>query len=325
MAEEIVSSVSYITDRYVAYPGESLHFSVRVQANRLPEGVLVVLLPRELELETYEVDRGDVHRETFVSDSPEGTQIAWRLPANDAQAEFNLEIVTVLQHPGQELYMEYLVSNAFLYDADGQEYGTESVRIMVKTQGNYMNFLPEIYRKDDLMGRFLMLFESFWKPIEQQIRQVSCYFDPDLTPESMLPWLASWVGAYWDEYLPVDRQRLLLRTAVSHYQRRGTRYALEEFLKVYSNGEVEVTEHPARNLVLSEDARMGRRIALGKGNSPHTFSVDVKMPLDSFNIPETMDEKTIEHVFRQKLNAMITLHKPAHTDHQLSLELIKSN
>ena len=214
-----------------------------------------------------------------------------------------------------------LSSEAVLRDAQGFVVDSETARVKVNTQAAYLRYLPELFRKDDLMSRFLMMFESFWKPIEEQIGQISNYFDPDLTPEAMLPWLATWVGAYWDELLPDKRKRMLIRVAASHYQRRGTKAILEEYLRLYTAGQVEITEHPAYNLVLGESARLGPKVALGLHNHPHTFTVDIRMSRYDFDIPQDLDAALVEKVFRQKLNTIIELHKPAHTAHILNIEL----
>ena len=99
----------------------------------------------------------------------------------------------------------------------------------------------------------------FLAPLESQVAQSDGYYDPDLTPEGFLPWLATWIGVAWDDSLPVARQRRLLGEALRLYQKRGTRAALEEYLRIYSGGEVEIVEHRAQNFSLGM-RRAGARI-----------------------------------------------------------------
>src|SRR5262249_20365856 len=70
----------------------------------------------------------------------------------------------------------------------------------------------------EVMARFLMLFESFWAPIEGQIDNLPLYFDPAFTPLKLLPWLASWVDLTLDDHWPEAKRRQLLRAAVSLYR-----------------------------------------------------------------------------------------------------------
>lgn len=316
---ETVCSISHIAERYNAYPGETMRLYTRIQANRQAELTLSVRLPRGIEFMAFQPPQGLSAQALQVLDDAAGTQLRYPFTASD-QGEYEFTTEGVLLNPEQDTF---LVSDASAAAPDGREMCFEAVRIALKVQGKYMNYLPELYRTDELMGRFLMLFESFWGPIEQQVRQVDWYFDPDLTPAKMLPWLSTWVGAFWDETLPEARQRQLLRNAVSHYQRRGTREALEEFLALYTGGRVSITEQPARNLVLGAGARMGQRVALGTGNAPHSFTVDVSVPADNFNIPAGMEPAVVDNLFRKKLETIINLHKPAHTVHTLKLEVIR--
>lgn len=64
---------------------------------------------------------------------------------------------------------------------------------------SYLQYLPAIYRDNMFLGRFLCIMESVMKPIEGIIDNIACYFDPYLTPEEFLPWLAGWVGLTQDE------------------------------------------------------------------------------------------------------------------------------
>jgi phage tail-like protein len=311
-------SFSHVPDFYNRYPGEEARFFTSLVLEKcLPGAVLSVALPPGLELIEHTVAEPEAAHTTFVRDLTAGQVVDLHL-GSDMTPGTRLEIVTRTRvaNPGKEVY---LVSVAELRDSRGELVCSESTRIAVRTAGSYMNHLPEIYHGNDFMGRFLMLFESFWKPISQQIDQVDVYFDPKLTPSGFLPWLASWLGVTWDDSLPEERKRKLLEVAISLYQRRGTRGALEDYLRIYTGGEVEIIEHRAQNFVLGPETRLGAAVALGRQNLPHTFSVNVEVDPLEIERMDARDEARNESAYRQKLEAIIELRKPAHTAFRLNL------
>ena len=102
---------------------------------------------------------------------------------------------------------------------------------MISAQGSYLKYLPAIYSESDFMGRFLMIFESVLGPLESMIDNMAYYWDPGISPEELLPWLASWLGLDIDSSWPVERRRELVRSADYLFRCRGTRRALREFLR----------------------------------------------------------------------------------------------
>ena len=144
----------------------------------------------------------------------------------------------------------------------------ESASITVKAKGRYLKYLPRVFEEqDELMGRFLMLFESFWAPIEGQIDAVHHYFDPALMPLDLLPWLASWVDLTLDDHWPEAKRRQLLKAAVSLYRKRGTRRGLQEYLEIYTGAQVRVSEHGAQQL--SPGAERAAGTGRGAGHPEH--------------------------------------------------------
>jgi phage tail-like protein len=172
------------------------------------------------------------------------------------------------------------------------------------------------------MGRFLMLFESFWAPIEKQIEAAALYFDPLFTPVELLPWLAAWVDLTLDERWPEAKRRRLLRSAVALYRKRGTRPGLQEYLEIYTGAEVKITEHGAHNFRLGPNARLGPGVALGTINQPHTFTVTAYLPAgDGDGHVQTPEQRARFAAERQRmLEMIIEAEKPAHTSYRLRLE-----
>jgi phage tail-like protein len=199
----------------------------------------------------------------------------------------------------------------------------------VWAKGRYLRYLPELYAQDELMGRFLMLFESFWAPIETQTDNVRCYLDPGMTPTRFLPWLASWLGLELDGRLPEERRRQLIQSAISLHRRRGTKQALQEYLEIYTEGEAQIIEHRAKNLRLGPGARLGPGVALGLNNRPHTFTVVLHVPPVSSSVDEAggfpNERARLEAERRRTIEAIIEAEKPAHTGYTLRIETLTSS
>jgi phage tail-like protein len=197
----------------------------------------------------------------------------------------------------------------------------ESADIAVSAKGAYLKYLPAIYAdSDELMGRFIMLFESFWAPIEQQIEAGALYYDAGFTPSELLPWLATWVDLSLDERWPEEKRRELLRRAVSLYRKRGTRAGLQEYLEIYTGAQVKISESGADNFTLGPQARLGPGIALGTLNQPHTFTVTAFLPAGELAGASPEARARFEAERQRMIEAIIEAEKPAHTSYVLKLE-----
>jgi phage tail-like protein len=113
----------------------------------------------------------------------------------------------------------------------------------------YLDYLPDIFRDDEFLGRFLLIFESVWEPLEQRQDHLHRYFDPKTAPSSFLPWLASWMDlprmANWPE--PVVRNLIAEATELNRW--RGSRYGLSRLLEAATGGVVSIREDPSRPYV----------------------------------------------------------------------------
>ena len=359
------SSLAHIASHYKAHPGEELRLSTRLRYN-LPKSAaggaaadhldiqekpaggatLTVFLPEGVELASYDPLTSQVVRNVTVEDIPDGTAVHWKLAPG---IEFSERSKTASQFAeftcraviAHNLTYEYsspesgrstfLHSRAELRDVDGMLVDSEALRVVVNNQSRLMRYLPEIYHEAEFLGRFLMLFEGFWQPIEQRIQHSQVFYDPRLAPASFLPWLGEWIGVTLDENLPEQSQRRLLSTAINLYRQRGTRRAMEEILRLYTGGEVKIIEHRASNLVLGSTSRLGPSNALGKENRPHTFTVFLKVSrrvqAGLAGIPETaaganQTGSNTEIIFRRKIEELINSQRPAHTAFQLKITTV---
>jgi len=164
---------------------------------------------------------------------------------------------------------------------------------LIASASSYLKYLPAIYSADDFMGRFLLIFESILSPIDRTVGNLHYYFDAQMAPPEMLPWLASWLGLALDERWPDDQRRALILAAVELYQWRGTRRGLSEFLRLYTGITPEIIE-----------LGVGRRGATAA--DAFKFTVRLRVP-----DPAQVDRSVVE--------AIIEAEKPAHTGYTVEI------
>jgi len=140
--------------------------------------------------------------------------------------------------------------------------------------GRYIGYLPAIYRSDPFMCRFLRIFEDILTPLERMVDVLPLYFDPMLTPEGFLPWLATWLDVALNERMPPRRQRELVRRAAWLYRWRGTARALREHLRICLGVAPLITEL-TDGMDLRGDAQLGVNARLGR---PHAGHIVVTIP-----------------------------------------------
>ena len=168
----------------------------------------------------------------------------------------------------------------------------------------YLKYLPAVYSENEFIGRFLNIFEDIFTPIERTIDQIYLHFDPDMTPQELLPWLASWVNLVLDEEWPVEKRRQLISAAVQLYQLRGTRRGLSEYLRIYTGVQPIIIEHHG-GIRLGEASQLGWNTVLGEGQG-HSFTVTLELEPSSV-------------VDLRKVRAIIEAEKPAHAAYHLEI------
>jgi phage tail-like protein len=316
------ATLDHVPDFHSRYPGEQVVLFTRVTAHRVLAGAtLRVYLPKALTLERYRMlsDVPDVTAYIEVDDQ-QNDIVTWSFDSGlPAGACIECQVVTRVAPVPRDVDIE---SRAVLVDSDFEVLSEEASVVTVRAKGDYLRLLPEFYEEDEFMGRFLMLFESFWGPIERQVDTTHAYINPQMTPSQFLPWLASWLNLTLDERLPEDRQRQLLRAAVPLYRRRGTRQGLKDYLEIYTGGEAHIIEHRAKDFRLGLAARLGPGIALGQTNVPHTFTVTLRLPPVEVGEEASEEEiaaRTAER--RRVIRSIIDTEKPAHTGYNLVLEV----
>jgi phage tail-like protein len=109
---------------------------------------------------------------------------------------------------------------------------THTVPLPHDPVSTYLDFLPVIFQDGDFLGRFLLIFQSIWEPLEQRQDHMPMYFDPRTCPEPFLHWLSDWLGVVVGPVSEEGRLRMLLGEAVELYRWRGTRYGLTRMIEI---------------------------------------------------------------------------------------------
>ena len=307
-------------DFYRRYPGETVTFFTRVEVCQPCTGfTLRMALPEGLTPGATQASAnhdGSRPQLVFVENA---RYLIWKLNKEiqpGERYEYQLEATIAATAHDRSLSSRAVVAATTRSGSDVPQVLTpssETVTIAVSAKGRYLKYLPALYTdQDDLMGRFLMLFESFWEPIEDRIDHIHYYFDPGLTPNDLLPWLATWVDLMLDEQWPDKKRRRLLSAMVPLYRQRGTRHGLQKYLAIYTGQQARITEHRAHNFVLGKITRLGPSAALGKHNVSYTFDVTLKLP------PAENESQRQER--RRKIEAIIESEKPAQTAYTLIIE-----
>jgi phage tail-like protein len=133
----------------------------------------------------------------------------------------------------------------------------------VADKSSYLKYLPPVLWEDEppapafSLGAVLRIFEKVLTgidddvevrhrghvhpPLTTEIARLERLFDPWKTPESFLPWLASWVALefptlqdlpLWDEY----QQRKVTSEIAQIYRQRGLKAGLNQYLELYAVG-----------------------------------------------------------------------------------------
>jgi len=307
------------------YPGETVNLFTQVETRtRLPGFSLQISVPSGLVSGEYRASANHGTAEPELIFSEDNRYLVWQVtrPVEAGEA-FTYELEVTARPTATDTAWQSEALARPLGSTDMESAVGEAAEILVAAAGRYLRFLPRVYQEqDEVMARFLMLFESFWSPIDKQIDHMPLYFDPAFTPLKLLPWLASWVDLTLDDHWPEAKRRQLLKAAVSLYRKRGTRRGLQEYLEIYTGAQVLISEHGAHNFLLGPGARLGPGVALGTLNMPHTFTVTVYLPPAGTVGATAAERKRYEADRRQMIESIIEAEKPAHTSYNLRIEAL---
>jgi len=153
-------------------------------------------------------------------------------------------------------------------------------------RSRWLQYMPYMYSDHPFLGRYMLIFEDLFGPLDQTIAHFDLFLDPHTAPESYLSILADWLGLVLDDRWPAERRRAILRSAVEMYDFRGTKKGLTQLLEASTECKVDVAENT---------------------DGPHTFRVVITPPKG-----KNVDEQMVRH--------LIDTNKPAHTVYKLQIK-----
>lgn len=234
-------------------------------------------------------------------------------------------------YPGEHLQLKYhvliTITNLEQFEIEQIEFS-----IYVRPRSLYLNFLPHLYREADrdesltrrsaeidFIGRFLKIFEQAFEPAVHSLDAMWANLDPLTAPQTMLPFLAHWVGWTFSPNWELAPQRRLIRQAIQLYRWRGTRHGLRLYLHAYTGLPLEnsqshesekcisITELFGSGFILG-DAVTGKSV-LGHGKSYH---FNVRLRIDPNHPARRIDEAILHQIIQQE--------KPAFCTYDLTIE-----
>ncbi|MGK7911803.1 MAG: phage tail protein [Synechococcus sp.] len=213
---------------------------------------------------------------------------------------------------GERLQLDYRAHVRVLAterDSGRQVQVAATARLAVRPPSLYLDFLPDLYREVDAIGRLLSIFEQAFEPSVHTLNTMWAHLDPLTAPEALLPFLAHWVGWTRDARWSVQQQRRLIRRAVEIYRWRGTRRGLRLYLHLYTGlpledvpgqpAAIEIQDQPPGGLSLG-DCQLGLSTIVG-GGRPFHFTVTLRPPTDLL-----LDESLLRTIIEQEKPAFCT-------------------
>lgn len=215
---------------------------------------------------------------------------------------------------GQSLTLNYqgqIQIHAAMADSPQRHTQIRSFNLFVRPDSLYLNFLPDLYREVDFIGRYLKIFEQGFEPAVQTLETLWANLDPLTASQTMLPFLAHWVGWPTDGPWDTPTQRRLIRRAMELYRWRGTRRGLRLYLHLYSGLSLDQPDTPEEQRQISilevfnegflfGRARLGYETIMG-GSRPYHFIVRLRSPQ-----PRSLDETLIRTIIDQEKPAFCT-------------------
>src|SRR5947209_19708226 len=180
-----------------------------------------------------------------------------------------------------------------------------------------INYLPGIYQdadeeNADFLQRFLLISAHLTSGVEENLEFVHELFDPRITNQNWLPWLASWLAMPllegWDE----EKRREIVQRTPELYRKRGTAEGMKLAMRPYADirAEIHEGEWPYPGLVIGKSSTIGKDTVL----SPPVF---VRQCF-TVELPDRTAEISRERL--RTVQALVETEKPAHAHYALVFE-----
>lgn len=112
---------------------------------------------------------------------------------------------------------------------------------------SWMEYLPQFYqsvnKNADFLERFLLIFQTLYEDLTDEIEHITRKLDPDSADGEFLSWISGWIFIDDIPAWSLDKLRYLLKNSMNLYKIRGTAGYLKEILRLYTNGEAYIVEY----------------------------------------------------------------------------------
>ena len=117
----------------------------------------------------------------------------------------------ILHNKGRYLWL-------FIWLRSGGNQNPYISRVVYRMEGDHMiDYLPALYHDDDITRRFLSVFNSIYTDMDRQIDAIPSAFDYESNSESMLRFMAGWLGIE-DGNIPVHKLRKYVSRVLHDYE-----------------------------------------------------------------------------------------------------------
>jgi phage tail-like protein len=198
-----------------------------------------------------------------------------------------------------------------------------------------LEHLPPVYRDEpraeEFTERFLSLFDASIENLDRAIERLPALLDTAAVPESVLPWLGSFLDLSFEPSWTAERRRALIAATPQLYRQRGTKEGLAAAIRQVLDVEPVIQELAAERAwgALSRNAQLGSVRLFGRKRARFTLGASPlgAAPMRSFGdpaldpladaawrlrvlVPATDGPRD---VLLARLTALLDSQKPAHT------------
>ncbi|HEY9245504.1 MAG TPA: phage tail protein, partial [Candidatus Methanoperedens sp.] len=160
--------------------------------------------------------------------------------------------------------------------------------------------------------RFTFLFDkrdktSIPRIEEEHNKRFRSFFSTGM--DDFLIWFAGWMGLALKENWDLHTKREIIAKIIPLYRIRGTKKGLEEYLKIFTESDVEIIEELV-SFQVGISSHIGKDTRLG-GLPPNHFMININLPASD-----------IESRKREILEEIINTEKPVHVSYNLNIKYV---
>jgi|GEM_PF-1055469 len=158
---------------------------------------------------------------------------------------------------------------------------------------SYTSELPVIFQRTDngFLTNYLSLFQTLIEQTDQHISTAPRTLEASMSSGSSLRWLLGWLGIDSEDYWSEEQLRELLIHAPKLSNMRGTRYAIETLVKIYTGYRPIILEYDDIK-PFKENIELRDVVDRLYVTDPHTFNVLVKADV----VDTELKRITLQHI-----------------------------